>query len=55
MKPETKRIIYGFAAAIVALYVLVYFLDKQAFNTITPFIDTDPSDCCKQDLREQSK
>lgn len=54
MKPKTRRIIFGLVAAIVALYVLVYFLDKQAFNAITPFIDTDPSDCCKQDSREQN-
>jgi len=54
MKPKTKLIIYGLVSAFVALYVLVYFLDKQAFNAITPFIDTDPSDCCKQDPLEQN-
>ncbi len=54
MKPTTKRILFGLIAAIIVIYVLVYFLDKQAFNAITPFIDTDPTDCCKHDQLEQN-
>ncbi len=52
MVPKTKRIIFGLAAAIIVIYVLVYFLDSQTFNAMVPFIDTDPSDCCVNNPEE---